>query len=241
MSERSGKGMEETIRGLREGVRRMRAAGGPWLLGVTGGIATGKSAVSGMLEALGAPAIDFDVLAREAVEPGRPAWEAIVAFFGRGILQEDGSLDRKRLGGIVFNDEAKRKSLERMVHPRTFELYAGRLEEMGKAAPPGGILQVVMPLLFESRRRDLFHKVLLVYAPREVQIERLMRRDGIGCKEAKARLGAQLPIEEKRPLADFEVCNAKSLAGTRRQVEALWQELQRPEAWTKESRRPHTQ
>jgi len=194
------------------------------LLGVTGGIATGKSTVAEMLEEMGAPLVDVDIIAREVVEPGRPAWKQIVGYFGDSVLKEDGSIDRKRLSSIVFNDEAKRKRLESFTHPFILEEMAGHVDRIARNNPDA-IIQVVVPLLIEIGSQNQFDKVVLVYAPGEVQIERLMRRDGIERTQAERILEAQLPIDEKLKYADFVIYNDGTLDETRTQVEDLWREL----------------
>jgi len=194
------------------------------LLGVTGGIATGKTAVAKMLEELGAPIVDFDVLARVVVEPGKPAYEQIVAFFGEEVLQKDGNIDRKRLSDIVFKDVEKRKKLEGFTHPQIGVEFVKRVNEI-TAANPNAIIQVAVPLLIEANLQHLFHKILIVYTSRETQIERLVLRDGITEEEATRILDAQLPIDEKVGYADFVVNNEKGLEETRKQVEELWKQL----------------
>jgi dephospho-CoA kinase len=194
------------------------------LLGVTGGIATGKSTVSKMLEQLGAPLIDFDVLARQVVEPGKPAWKEIVDYFGRQVLQEDETIDRKKISNVVFRDIEKRKKLESFTHPRIFEEFCKQVGDIA-ARIPGPIIQVSIPLLIELNLQYRFHKLLLVYAPREVQIERLMKRDGIGREAAENILKAQVPIDEKVGYADFVIHNEGTPEETRHQVEAIWEKL----------------
>lgn len=194
------------------------------LIGVTGGIAGGKTTVADMLKELGAHLIDFDVLARQVVEPGKPAWKEIVDYFGGQVLNEDNCLDRKRLSTIVFQDFEKRKKLERITHPRIHEAFERQAIEI-EAKHPRAIIQVVVPLLFEVKMQDLFHKILLVYLPSEKQIERLCARDGISRREAANILQAQLPIDEKVKYADFIINNANSLEETREQVEKLWESL----------------
>lgn len=198
---------------------------GPLILGVTGGIATGKSTVAWMLQELGAPIIDFDQISRQVVEPGRPAWKEIRDHFGDQILQADGELDRKRLSNIVFQDPGKRKELERITHPRITEEF---LSQLGKIARknPDTVVQAVIPLLIEVNLRHLVHKVLVVYASREKQIERLSQRDGIGRNEAELILEAQMPIDEKLVYADFVINNEYSQENTEKQVKELWKELQ---------------
>ncbi|MBW2066604.1 MAG: dephospho-CoA kinase [Deltaproteobacteria bacterium] len=194
------------------------------LLGVTGGIATGKSTVAEMLKELGAHLVDTDIIAREVVEPGRPAWKQIVGYFGDSVLKEDGSIDRKKLSSIVFNEEAKRKRLESFTHPFILEEMARHVDRIARNNP-AAIIQVVIPLLIEIGSQDRFDKVVLVYAPREVQIERLMKRDAIKRRQAERILDAQLPIDEKLKYADFVIYNDGSLDETRAQVEDLWWKL----------------
>ena len=196
------------------------------LLGVTGGIASGKTAVCRMLEEMGAPVLDFDVIAREIVEPGKPAYQQIVSCFGAGVLQADGTLDRKKLSRIVFQDQEQRKRLESITHPRIAMEYARQADEIF-ARNPDAIIQVAVPLLLEANMQHLFHKVLVVYVRRETQLERLMLRDGISRQEAENILAAQLPIDEKLAHADFVIDNEGTLEETRKQVEVLWELLQK--------------
>jgi dephospho-CoA kinase len=199
------------------------------LLGVTGGIATGKSTVVEMLKKKGAPVIDFDLLARKVVEPDQPAWRDIVTYFGEQVLQEDRTLNRKKLADIVFRDLEKRKKLESFIHPRIYEEFARELEEL-ISKDPNAIIQVDIPLLIELNLQYMFHKVLVVYAPEEVQIKRLMERDGISREEAVNRLKAQLPIEEKVGYADFVIHNEGTLEETQKQVDELWEKLKEIQA-----------
>lgn len=203
------------------------------LLGVTGGIASGKSTVARMLEEMGAPLIDFDVLSRIVVEPGKPAWKEIVTYFGEQILREDQTLNRKMLSEIVFRDRRKRRKLESFTHPRIHEEYVRRMKQMIKE-DPAAIIQVVVPLLIEANLRSLFDKLLLVYIPEEMQIRRLMEREPISRETAIQVLRSQLPIEEKRKYADYIVDNSGSLEKTRRQVEEVWIQLKK----LREEKRP---
>jgi dephospho-CoA kinase len=196
------------------------------LLGVTGGIATGKTTVAKMLEEMGAPMIDFDIIARQVVEAGKPAWKEIVDYFGKQVLQEDGRLDRKKLSDIVFKDIEKRKKLESFTHPRISEEFVKQVTEIA-TMDPNAIIQVDIPLLIELNLQYTFHKVLLVYIPEEMQIERLMKRDGITREAAANILKAQFPIDEKVGYADFVIHNEGSVEETRRQVEEVWKELKR--------------
>ena len=196
------------------------------LLGVTGGIASGKTTVANMLEELGAPIIDFDVIARQVVEKGKPAWKEIVDYFGKQVLQEDGGLDRKKLSNIVFRDLEKRKKLEGFTHPRISEEFVKQVNEIAERTP-GAIIQVVIPLLIELNLQYMFHKNMVVYIPQELQIKRLAERDGISKDEAANILKAQLPIDEKVGYADYVIHNEHSFEETKRQVEELWQTLRK--------------
>ncbi len=211
------------------GIDRMEAIRGKdnrIVLGVTGGIATGKTTVVQMLKEMGAYVIDFDVLARQVVEPEKPAWKEIVAYFGEQVLQEDKRLDRKKLSDIVFRDMEKRKKLEGFTHPRIHEEFMTQLSEIVRK-DPDAIVQVDVPLLIEQNLQYMYHKTLVVYLPEEKQIERLMERDGISREEAANRLKAQLPIDEKVGYADFVIYNDKSLEETRKQVAELWKTLKK--------------
>jgi dephospho-CoA kinase len=194
------------------------------ILGVTGGIATGKTTVVRMLEEFGAPVIDFDLLAREVVEPGKPAWKDIVAYFGERILQKDGSLDREKLSAMVFQDGEKRKKLESFTHPRIYEASVKRVNKIVEK-DPDAVVQLDIPLLIEQNLQHMVHKILVVYIPQDKQVERLVERNGISREGAAARLRSQLPIDEKLSKADYVIYNDRSLEETRRQVEDLWQTL----------------
>jgi len=194
------------------------------VLGVTGGIASGKTTVANMLEELGAPIIDFDLLAREVVAPEKPAFKDIIAYFGEAVIDKNGTLDRKLLSGIVFSDPEKRKILESITHPRIFEAFLRQVKEMAQK-DPHGIVQAVIPLLFEADLRHLVHKIVVVYVSPDKQIERLTKRDKISHKEAGNILKAQMPIDEKVGLGDYVIHNEGNIDETRRDVKALWQAL----------------
>ena len=195
------------------------------LLGITGGVATGKTTVVDMLAELGAAVIDFDILARRVVEPDKPAWKEIVSYFGEQVLQENRELDRKKLSRIVFQDRQKRKKLEGFIHPRTLEEFIKQVADIAQKTP-GAIIPVDVPLLIELNWQYLFHKIVVVLVSQEKQIERLIKRDNISPEEARNILSAQLPIDEKAGYADFVIDNGDSLQETKAQVEKLWQELQ---------------
>jgi dephospho-CoA kinase len=180
------------------------------LIGITGGIATGKSTFSAALRALGAPVVDADQLARAAVAPGSPGLAAVAAAFGPDVLGPQGELDRKRMAAHVFADPAARARLEAIVHPAVralFEAERARLEATGH---PAAFYDV--PLLFEARREGDVDLTVVVWAPRAVQLARLEQRDGLSRTEAEARLAAQLPIDEKAARADVVVENRGDVA-----------------------------
>jgi dephospho-CoA kinase len=194
------------------------------VLGITGGIASGKTTVADMLAESGAPIIDFDLIARQVVGPDKPAFREIVDYFGEQVIGEDGGLDRKRLSGMVFRDPAKRKVLEEMTHPRIVEAFVRQVREIAENDPHGIVLAVI-PLLFEVNLRHLVHKVLVVYASPDEQMERLTKRDNISRDEAGHILKAQMPIDDKVAGADYVIHNEGNLDETRREMNALWQTL----------------
>jgi dephospho-CoA kinase len=190
------------------------------LIGVTGGIATGKSTVDRMLADHGAIVIDADELAREAVRPGEPTLDEVATRFGRDVIRPDGTLDRGRVGEIVFADAEARRDLERITHPRIMELMQERIA--AALASPVPLVAVDVPLLFESAREAMFEGVLLVYAPRDVQLRRLRERNGLDEDAALQRLAAQLPIDEKRDRATWIIDNSHGIDATARAVDLWW-------------------
>jgi dephospho-CoA kinase len=185
--------------------------------GLTGGIATGKSTVSAFLSDAGARIIDADKIAREVVVPGTPAYDEILAFFGKGILMPDGDIDRERLGDIIFNDGDKKKRLDAIVHPRVFERSAERIAEIATQEPDAVVILDIPLLLEADMDRDLA-EVIVVYVPEALQLRRLMDRDDIDQKAAMARIRSQMPIEEKRKRATCVIDNSGSRAECRRQA-----------------------
>jgi len=190
------------------------------LIGLTGGIATGKSTVARMLADRGAVVIDADDLAREVVRPGEPAFQRIVERFGKEMVQPDGTLDRARLGAVVFADAAARRDLERITHAPILELMQQRIATAVAGDAP--VVVVDIPLLFENDREGSFEGVMLVYASAEVQLRRLRDRNGLDEAAAEQRLAAQLPIEEKRRRATWIIDNGGDLDATMRAVDAWW-------------------
>ena len=208
---------EATIKSLRGNDNRL-------LLGVTGSIATGKTTVAAMLEELGAYTIDFDVLSRVVVEPEKPAWKDIVAYFGEQVLAEDRSLDRMKLRQIVFKDLEKKKKLESFQHPRIFEEFIKQVEQY-TSKDPDAIIQAVVPLLIEANMHPLFHNILMVYATEEEQKKRLMKRDGCTEEMAMSMIKSQLSVDEKKGYCDLIVDNSSTQEKTRSQVKKLWDKL----------------
>jgi dephospho-CoA kinase len=197
------------------------------VVGLTGGIGTGKSTVARMLAALGAVVIDADAIVRELQAPGTPMLAELARAFGPEIVRPDGSLDRTRLGVIAFADAGARKRLGEITHPAVGREVLRRLEAARAAGAP--LVVVDNPLLFEGRARgrrgDPAQETILVYAPAEMQIARQRTRDGVTREFALQRLAAQLPIEDKRALATFVIDNSGALADTERQVRALHAKL----------------
>ncbi len=213
------------------------------VLGLTGGIATGKSTVARIFEELGAVVIDADAIVHELQAPGMPALDEIAAAFGEEMIGADGRLDRAALGDLVFRDPEARRRLGGIMHPKVGAEMLRRLQQARAAGRELVLLDI--PLLFEGRRAasaggaaagtaaaraELYEAVILVHAPRELQVERQIERNGYDRVEAERRVASQLPIDEKRSLADHVIDNSGSLQETRRQVEALWRELTGEEA-----------
>jgi len=190
-------------------------------VGLTGGVASGKSTVSEILAELGAVIIDGDKLAREVVEKGTPGLAQVVEAFGAGVLTPEGSLDRPKLGRIVFADEEQRRRLEGIVHPLVFERYA----ELEAAAPEGALVVHDIPLLAESGRADTFDAVVVVETPEELQIERMLRDRGWTREDAESRIAAQATPEQRRAIATHLIVNDGSLEHLRAQVEQVFAEL----------------
>lgn len=194
------------------------------VIGLTGGIAAGKSAVAARLAALGAVVIDADLLAREAVAPGSPALAAIRARFGDAVLAPDGSLDRPALGARVFSDPEARASLNAIVHPAVQRLYRERLAQIG-TDDPEAIVVYDVPLLVEARSADEFSVVVVAHAPTDVRVERLVALRGMDRASARDRVAAQASDEERLAAADVVIDTSGTMAHTLEQVDALWERL----------------
>ena len=194
------------------------------IVALTGGIATGKSIVARMFAELGAHIIDYDKLSRAVVEPHEPAWEDIVQWFGADITLPDGSLDRAKLGSIVFADSRQRKKLESFIHPRIYEKQQAMLRKI-EQIDPSAIVIVDVPLLFEVKLDARFSRIILVYAPPDLQLERMKKRDGFTTAEARSRIEAQLPIDEKVERSHFVIHNEGAPEDTEKQVQSVFLKL----------------
>jgi dephospho-CoA kinase len=192
------------------------------LVGLTGGIGSGKSTVARMLEDRGAVVFDADLLAREAVEPGTPGHTAVIERFGADVLAPGGELDREALASIVFADPSARRDLEQIVHPEVRRLFAEGSEAYRDT---DRIVVFSAPLLVESGMHTAFEILVVVSATVATQIERLMRQRGMSEAAIRARIDAQAPLEDKAAVADFLVDNEGALAELESQVEQLWHEL----------------
>jgi len=199
------------------------------LIGLTGGIGSGKSTVAELLAERGAVVIDADLLAREVVEPGTPGLAAVVERFGEGVLRSDGALDRPALGRLVFADPDARRDLEAIVHPAV----RARAAELTAAAPPGAVVVQVIPLLAETGQAASFDLVVVVDVAPEVQLARVRARDGLDADEARARVRAQAGREERLAFADIIIDNSGTPAELLAQVERLWREELAPAALRK--------
>jgi dephospho-CoA kinase len=190
-------------------------------VGLTGGIASGKSTVSAILTELGAVVIDADRLAREVVAKGTPGLQQVVEAFGPEILTEDGEMDRAAVGRIVFEDEHQRKRLESIVHPLVFERYAA----LEAAAPEDGIVVHDIPLLAESGRVADFDAVIVVDAPHETQVERMLRDRGMTREDAESRIAAQATREQRRAIATYVIENTGTREDLRQRVTEVFAQL----------------
>lgn len=193
-------------------------------VGLTGGVASGKSAVSGILARLGAVVVDADLLAREVVAPGTPGLEEVVAAFGTGVLAPDGSLDRPALGAVVFGDAAARARLEAIIHPRV----RARAAEIEAEAPPGSVVVHDIPLLTETGQAASFDAVVVVDVPVEVQRDRLVRLRAMSPADAAARIAAQATREQRSAVATHLIDNTGTPADLEQRVRAVWNKLVPP-------------
>jgi dephospho-CoA kinase len=205
----------------KESYVNLDAGGDMRIIGLTGGIASGKNSVARVMESLGAVIIDADILARHAVSPGMPAYQAIVAEFGEEVLNPDRTLNRKALGRIVFADPEARLRLERITHPEIARLAEQRLNELRVRGTRVAVYMA--PLLIEAGAASRVDEIWVVYLDRETQITRLMERDGICREEALLRLSAQMPMEEKIKYARVVIDNSAPPEKTEQIVRGIWE------------------
>ncbi|NLB18479.1 MAG: dephospho-CoA kinase [Syntrophomonadaceae bacterium] len=185
-----------------------------YVIGLTGSIASGKSSVSKILKQQGIPVIDADQMAREIVEPGKPAYQDIVNEFGAQVVDADGQLNRKRLGDIIFSDPEMRNKLNSFTHPRLKEVFERRMQQL---SPDDRIVVWDVPLLLETNMDKEVNEVWVVWVDNRLQVERLMQRDGLTQTEAELRIASQMPMVEKMKRADRLIDNR----GTMEETEAI--------------------
>jgi dephospho-CoA kinase len=183
------------------------------VIGLTGGISSGKSTISGALEEKGAIIIDADKIAHDNLEINKPAWQEIVAYFGEKILNSDNSIDRKKLGDIIFSDPQKRAKLDKIMHSRVIADIKKILEDI-KVEQPEALVLVEVPLLFELNLVDLFDETWVVWVDRETQITRLMERNNLSREEAVMRINSQMNLDEKARRADKVIDNRAAVEDT---------------------------
>jgi dephospho-CoA kinase len=189
------------------------------VIGLTGGIGSGKSTVARIFKELGAAVVDADQLARQVVGPGEPALQEVIAAFGPGVILPDGSLDRPRLASIIFGDESARATLNAITHPRIRSRMRAEVEAR-RGLP--GLLVLDIPLLFEGAAHEEIDASVVVWVDRATQLRRLVERDGFTIEEAQRRIAAQMPLDAKRERADHVIDNSRSLEDTRVQVEEVY-------------------
>lgn len=198
------------------------------IIGLTGGIVSGKSTVAIMFKDLGAKIIDADQLGHKVILPHKPAWKKIVKLFGKDLLKEDLKINRKRLGRIVFNNQNLLKKLNEITHPEIIKLIKKEISLAKNKTYKNGkekILIIDAALIYEAKINNLMDKVIVVYINEEKQIERLMERNNLSAQESLKRIKSQMPLKEKVKMADYVIDNSNSLDKTREQVETIWQNL----------------
>jgi len=205
------------------------------IVGLTGGVASGKTTVSQVLKEEGAYIIDADRIARELVRPHAPAWKKLVRAFGKEILREDGSIHRKKLADKVFADLGQRKLLNQILHARIRKEMEQKAKEIGQKDPEA-IVVIDAPLLVELGDHRQMDKLIVVTSTQKQQIERLRERDGISPEEALRMFASQMPVEDKAKLADFVIQNKGSFQETRKKTREIFQELKRGVLQTKKRR-----
>jgi dephospho-CoA kinase len=190
-------------------------------IGLTGGIASGKSLVAELFRRLGAAVIDSDSIAREVVEPGTTGWQSVVAEFGQDILAPDSTIDRAKLGRIIFSDRERRNTLNAILHPRIINTIRERVAALGRQYPEALVVTDI-PLLIECGLQHEFDAVIVVWSPVELQRKRLMKRDGLSAAEAQQRIDAQMALNEKQAHATYVIKNDGSEKQTEEQVKKIF-------------------
>lgn len=194
------------------------------IIGLTGGIASGKSTVSSVFREMGAIILDADQIARQVVLPQQPAWEDIVVLFGPQVLNQDQSLNREKLGEIVFNNHNCLNELNRITHPRIMQYYKDTLRKISMEKPEA-IVILEVPLLYETNMDKLCQQVIVVWVDRETQIKRLMEREKLSYEDAIKRVDSQMPLDEKARRADFVIDNRGSMVETKEKATIYYNEI----------------
>ncbi|MER2112293.1 dephospho-CoA kinase [Solibacillus isronensis] len=189
------------------------------IIGLTGSIASGKSTVAKMIESYGLPIVDADVVARQVVEPGTPTLNKIAEAFGPEVIAHDGSMDRAKVGSIIFHNEEMRKTLNGIIHPAIREEMLRQRDEFISFGEKNIFMDI--PLLFESKLEHFVEKIIVVSVKKEVQLQRLMERNGFSEEEANARMATQIPVKEKEQLADAVIHNNGTLEDTAIQLQNI--------------------
>lgn len=212
------------------------------LIGLTGGVATGKSTVAAMFKRCGAIVIDADALAHQVVQPGKPAWQAIVRHFGQSILQPDQTLNRQVLGQIVFGNRAKLRQLERLIHPRVAREQM-RLTREAKRQDPRAVVVYDVPLLFEAGINKRVDKIVVVAADQQTQLLRLKKRNGLSRSQALRRIRSQMPLSKKIRMADYVVNGTTDRRRLNREIRKLCESLRAlsPPRCSRQTRTPMTE
>ncbi len=193
-------------------------------IGLTGGIASGKSLVAAYFKRLGATVVDADVIAREVVKPHTAGWQEVVAAFGPSILAPDGTIDRAKLGSIVFSDQHRRDTLNAILHPYILHAIREQITNIAKQ-DPHAVIVVDVPLLVECGLQREFDAIVVVWVPQELQLKRLMERDQLNASEALQRIAAQMDINEKQTHATYVIKNDKDRKHTEEQVKKIFKEI----------------
>jgi len=196
-----------------------------FILGLTGGIASGKSTILNEFKKLGAEIIDSDKIAHEIIIKNKTCYEKIVNNFGRKILNHKNQIDRKKLGKVVFSDVKKRKLLEKIIHPIILNKIKNKIKCLYKKLTTNSIIVIDLPLLFEAGLQKMVDKILVVWVPQKIQINRLMKRDKLSYNSALKRIKSQIPLEKKLKLADYVIDNTKKYSEIKRQVYNIWSEM----------------